>query len=276
MAYASPPVAQLRVYESIDALTPVERIQADAAIERGRALGRGEVVAIEEAVAKAQLATGPMSSALERAVGMVEIRRVGQRVHVCPLLLERRVASAVVVSSRELPAAVSDELFGPSVTRAAERILQHVDRRVFVRDQAWFVPIHWLAAVAPEERHVSDHPEGAGPGIRFLTQISPARRRLARVSHVLEGLGDPRIREFRDEIGRLGIWMRAFDDHAIVELDYGRIAGLLGEDWRDERTCEQLQAAVAAVEDGDAAAAAAAYEAVRATWSDLWTRTREN
>lgn len=263
-------MAQLRVFEPIEELAPVERLSAEAAIERGRALSRSGVRALERRVALGQLREGPMTEALVRAVGAVEVRRVGQRTHVCPLLLERRVAQAVVAGHRELDPRARSSLLGASAPAAAERVLQHVDRRLFVREHAWRVPLAWFLAFRVDERHEVRGTTGGAPRVTYLTQVGPGRTRLTEVGSTLVEAGVLPSSEVAIGVERLHTWLRAFDEVALLELDYGELATWLGADGvADERTLEHLLDGVAALEREDPLGALQARGRAQEAWAEL-------
>lgn len=264
------PLAQLRVYEPLTALGEVERISAQSAIERDRALSRTQVGALERRVALAQLRSGPMPDALVASVGAVEVRRVGNRVHVCPLLLERRVAQAVVRAHRELRPGARQQLLGTHAPAAAERVLQHVDRRLFVREHAWTVPLAWFLAFEATERHGTAGDGVRSPRVSYLTQVGPARQRLAGAGETLRAHVVTAQLDLTLDVERFHTWLLSFDETALLELDYGSIAAWLGPSGvAAERTLERLRAGLAALRDEDLVAAGREHSTALSYWSRL-------
>jgi hypothetical protein len=72
------------------------------------------------------------------------------------------------------------------------------------------------------------------------------------------------------DLHELGRWLGEFSGRSRVELDYGALGPLLGDP--DEASVADLQAGLAALQTGDGAGAAAAYERVAGRWRELQLR----
>jgi hypothetical protein len=267
------PRAQLKVFAPLDAFPPAERERWAAYVRAGRGLTRAEVAAAESGDTAARLLTGRAPLGPDAAL----VRRAGQRVLICPLDLDLRAAVALAEFRRRVPPAVVDAFVPDPRARGhlqglAER--SQGARVPHVLDEPWAVPLHWFLAFAPDERRVTDPPEGAGPRLRYLTTVGQALVRLARAITVVEAtLEDGE--EILVELAAVAAWLDSFVPEAVLELDYGRVAGLFtAPELRADRTCEELWEAVDALEAGDLMGAAAGYGVARARWSGRRAKQR--
>lgn len=268
-------VSQLRIFEPADALTAEEQRLVEVATQKGRVFGRSDVVRTEEHVVRRALLGQRQTPTSLRGLRAVETRRVGERLHVCIHEIERRMALEAVVAWRAMPAEVRSGVLGTSAS-AAEAALIGLDRRLFLREQSWYVPLAWFVAVHPDERR--QH-EGPGGRVRVLhvTQLAPALERVEDAIDVLEEFdGGPALPGYAD-LDRLRLWLRRFDERAVVELDYGGLAAQVGSGWLEtDRTCRDVHAAIDALRREDLLGAAAAYARARSQWSDRWSFASRN
>ena len=104
--------------------------------------------------------------------------------------------------------------------------------------------------------------------MRFVTTLRSAQHRLARATAVvLASLPQVPMLADMQEIGR---WFEAFPSRGRLELDYGGLAALL--DLTAETSVADLAVGLEAVQRGDGAQAAAAYERVAGRWRQLQLR----
>lgn len=264
------PCAYLRAFEPLDAFPPEERDRWRSYVERGAGVSRSEAQHTERRVAAARLLTGRGPLSDDAAL----VRRVGDRFHLCPLQLELRAASGL----RELRRMVPDEVVEACVPDADARdildLLAATGRMPHILDAPWAVPLPWFVLFAPEERHLVDPPEGRGPRITYLTTAAQAQERLQRATDIVEATivdGEDVLAELAD----LDVWVRSFHDEAIVELDYGSVAALLGaSDLDQDRSCHEVWSALEGLVDGDVLAASAYYGAARGRWHELRAKQR--
>jgi hypothetical protein len=257
------PRAQLRVFSPLDDFPPRERERWAAYVDAGNGLTRREVAATEERSTTVRLVTGrtPMSS--DAAL----VRRAGRRILICPLELDLRAAHALATFRRHVPEQVLDA-FVPD-GRGKDRLerLSDSGRVPHILDEAWVVPLHWFVAFGPDERHLTDPPEGNGPRVTHLTTCGQALARLERAIDAVE----TGVEDGEDVLAALAgtaAWLDSFDAASLLELDYGGVAAMLDEQQlRDDTTCEELWEAIEALLAGDLLAAAAAYGVARARWS---------
>jgi hypothetical protein len=257
------PVAQLKVFTPLEAFPPRERDRWVAYVSSGRGLSRREVADAEAGHAAARLLRGGSPLGPEAAL----VRRVGDRTLVCPLQLELRAAVALATFRRRVPEALLDAFLpDPRVVGRLEAA-GATGRVPHILDEPWAVPLHWFVAFDPSDRRFTDPPEGRGPRVVHLTTCDQAAERYERAISIVENTVEDGEDLLADLAGTAA-WIDAFDPSSLLELDYGRVAGLLSkEELRADRTCEELWQALESLEDGDLLGAAAYYGVARARWT---------
>ena len=256
------PTAQLRIFTPLHVFPPRERERWRRYVESGAGLTRREVADAEDSSAAARLLSGRTLLGPDAAL----VRRVGEQVMICPLQLELRAAMAFEAFRRTVPDDLLDAFVPDRQARGMLQQLSTSGRSPHVLDEPWAVPLHWFVAFAPEERRFTDPPEGAGPRLVYLTSVAQAAERLERAIDIVEST----LTDGEDVLAALAAtsaWVDAFDPSSLLELDYGRVAGLFDrEELRADHTCADLWHAIEALESADLLGAAAYYGAVSARW----------
>ena len=201
-----------------------------------------------------------------------------------------------------VPLGVADD-----AERDLERwVSRHPDRHVHIRTSTWHVPLSWFCLVDQAERELvaggaaaaptrgrgagsrsepavesgneaggeagaDAGPEPAGTealSCRFLTTMAQARRRAARALAALrKAYADGPLVGRVEDVAR---WLEEFHPHAMVELDYGGLAELLGDErLRGDESAALVGAAVRALADGDTDRAGSLSEQVTDWWQPL-------
>lgn len=265
------PCAYLRAFEPLDAFPASDRERWVGYVDAGAGVTTGQALDAEARTAATSVVTG-RGSVPEEAL----VRRVGDRVHVCPLSLDLRSAVAALAFRELVPEEVADVFVDPVIARRAVDRVHRAARPPHIRDAPWSVPLHWFAMFAPGERHHIDPPEGAGPRLTYLTSVAAALERLERVVDVVDGSladADPVLALLAD----LMDWAEQFSPASILELDYAGLTAMIAPAvLAEDRSCGDLWAAIDALADGDALAAAAHYGALRARWSTLRAKASAN
>lgn len=258
------PTVQLKVFAPLASFPPRERQRWAAYVADGDGLTRDEVEHAE-----AEGAVRVLAGAAPDGRDAALVRRAGERVLICPLQLDLRVAHAFAAFRRTIPDLVVDQFVPPGSPLPREVPLGSAPH---ILDEPWSVPLHWFVAFGPDERRITERPDRVGPRVRYLTGVGQAVLRLERAIGVVEEMvidGD----EVLLQLAELAAWLSGFDDDAVLELDLGRIGGTVpAQALREDRTCEQLHEAVDALDAGDLTAAAALYAACRARWSQRRAR----
>lgn len=259
------PTANLRAYVPLEAFPPEERERWRAYVSAGEGVSLSEARATEERVAAARLLSGRGPLHEDAAL----VRRVGNRLHLCPLQLELRAATALRELRYEVPDEVVEEFVPDRAARDTLDLLGASGRAPHILDTSWVIPLTWFTLFGPDERHLVDPPEGRGPRLTYLTVGSRATERVERAIEIVESTledGDDVLVELAD----VGAWVDSFDPDSIIELDYGSIAALFGPgELEQDRTCHEVWSALEGLVEGDVMAAAAYYGVARSRWREL-------
>lgn len=266
------PCAFLRVFEPLEAFPAADRRRWSRYVARGDGLTVRAALHTESRFAASRLLTRRVPVRSELAL----VRRVAQRAYVCPLQIAERQAVALLAFRETVPEPAVDAFVSHDEARAAVVALQRLERPPHIQAACWEVPLHWFVAFDPRERHLSAHPEGSGPRLTYLTTAAAALGRLDRVIGVVEATlqdADGIVGLLTDLVDRLA----HFHDDSLLELDYGGLAELIAApDLVTDTTCQELWTAIDALDRGDAAMAAAGYEAAHGRWQHLRDRLPSN
>jgi hypothetical protein len=269
-----PYAAYLRVYEPLAAFPEPERSHW----YRYAAAGPGRTAQDELRQSLAGLVPVPPIAVPVHESADAFVAVVGGVTHVCPWRTRLRGWLALERVDGRLPEPVLDAMLPPVVRRQAaadhdawrER---NPDARPWIRTATWHVPVRWFVLVGDDEREYE--PAGAGeskePLLRYRTPMVQARRRVARGLRVLKDAlddGGPLV----DGLIDVGRWLEEFHPRSLVELDYGGLAHLMGEDRLvADHSAADVAEGLAALREGDSEAAGVAYERL----TDRWRAVRE-
>lgn len=266
------PCAYLRVFEPLDAFPEADRERWGRYVAAGNGLSVRGAASTESRVATARLLTGRQPSGEDAAL----VRRVGRRMHLCPLQLEERHAVALLAFRDMLPGPAVDAFVSPSEARAAMLAARRLERPPHIMESSWEVPLRWFVAFDPSERRLVDPPEGRGPRVSYLTGLRAALGRLDRAVDVVDGAiedGDDIV----DALADLVDWLTSFDEDSLLELDYGGLNELFSAgDLATDLSCEEIWRSIDCLERGDAVAALAGYEAAVGRWQRMRVHHRTN
>ncbi|MCU1693020.1 MAG: hypothetical protein JWM64_2111 [Frankiales bacterium] len=258
--------AQLRVYEPLAAFPDAERAHWSAYATAGQAPDRNRSAALERAAVLRALAALP--PALVDEPGQALVSDLDGVTLVCPLRARVRAAEALVEWRGTLHEELADAFLPRAVADAAVEELHawqeaHPDLRTHVLSSTWSVPLRWFVLVEADERTVSlgEGSVRTGRELVYRTAMSRARRRTARTLAVLRRtLGDEGVVGQLEDLGR---WLEEFHPRSLVELDYGGLVHLLGDDELvQDESARDVAEAVAALGDGDTERASRAYARV--------------
>ena len=189
---------------------------------------------------------------------------------VCPRYPRLRMLEGLLAFRNAYPGMVGSMLAPERVVVNAAAELESLrDRRPDVRSyiltSSWHVPLRWFAAFRPEEREITETPEGATT-VRYRTEMAEARRRLSRAIEVLDdaGFDDTVVGQVAD----LKAWLEGFVADSMVELDYGSVATMFsdGELALDE-SASDVASSLNALEEGDLDRAGAHYATAASRWA---------
>lgn len=256
------PCAYLRVFEPLDALPAREQERWGRYVAEGNGLSTNAALRTEARVALSRMIVGDRPSGLRAAL----VRRVGRRIHVCPLQLAERHAVALLAFREMVPEPAVEAFVSPEEAREAVRAVERLRRPPHIQESCWEVPLRWFVAFDPDERHLTRREEGDGPRLSYLTHAADALERLDHVIDVLEATiegAEPLV----DPLADLIEWIASFDDDSIVELDYGGLNDVISDaDLATDHSCGDLWQVLEDLERGDVGAATAGYEQVAGRW----------
>jgi hypothetical protein len=266
------PCAYLRVFEPLDAFPQPDRERWGRYVASGATLSTSAAARTEARLATSRLITGREPAPTVDAL----VRRVGRRVHICPLQVAERHAVALLAFRERLPDVAAEAFVSPREAHSALVAVEQLRRPPHIQASSWEVPLRWFVAFGPEERHFVDPPEATGPRLTYLTSVASALDRLDRVVDAVETNiqdGDPIV----DALGDLVEWLAHFADDSILELDYGGLTSVIPSvELAIDHSCDDLWAVVEGLERGDALSAINGYETVAMRWQVLRERHRMN
>ena len=268
------PCAYLRVFQPLDAFPGGERVHWERYILAGGAPPPARPVYRERSA-------GPESrlGLLSIAEGEgADVRLVDGVYLVCPWRTRiRELASLLTLREQTAPEVV--EGFVPEAeARRAARELAKLRRRdpssmPFLLQSPWHVPIRWFVLVDDEDRRIAERDEG-GFRLWYPTTVPAARRR---AEHALGVLRRGELSFVAELVQDLARWLSAFDPRSILELDYHGLADLFTwDELDDDHSAADLQASIAALEEGDLGRAAERYQAVAGRWAEVRTHESRN
>ncbi|MGH8874579.1 MAG: hypothetical protein ACRDVM_04925 [Acidimicrobiia bacterium] len=149
---------------------------------------------------------------------------------VCPRQPRLRVLEGLL-AIRNAYREIGGGLLIPEATarRAAAQLralhARRPDARSYILTSPWHVPLRWFVPFQPEERELID--VTGGVSIRYRASRLEALERLETAFGVLEDVDMPDT--ITGELVELAAWLGDFPSEALVELDYGSVAGLFPE-----------------------------------------------
>src|SRR5919106_7001503 len=252
----------LRVYQ------PVETFAAE---DTERWLAEGVSEQPESKVGRAWLVTGRLPGAGD-AYSVADgafVRRLDDKVYLCPWRTRLRMLVGLLAFRGTLPEEVADAFVDDEVARRAARELadisdNHPDVRSHILHANWHVPLRWFAAFDPVERVLVE--DRRGLRIRYETHLAGALARLAHVITVLEEtwLDEAVVAALKE----LTAWLEEFTPDALLELDYGSVAGMFEHDELVEDQCAaDVAACIEALEAGDGPRASRLFGDLTDKWA---------
>lgn len=276
-----PFVAYLRVYEPLSAFPDASRDRLRHLAEQSP-LARADVGVHEQLLWLKSQDAGLAALPGERADGsplpvrdVMAVRGDSGELLICPLDLRARAAAAVVGFLSTAAAPLREATLGGAAERLrvkAGTVLGELPGgAVHVVSTTWTVPLPWFVLVEPEERVV----EGSGgtATVYWLIPMRVARQRVQRAFELAEAtFGESGPTKVLQDTAR---WLAHFHENSVVELDYGGLVQLMGEDGVEADTsAEDVNAILDAIEQPDPGAVAERFEKLRDFWGDLAVRER--
>jgi len=271
----------LRVYEPLSAFDRERQRYWRQYVEQGRAVGPAEGPGRQRELVLEALGVG--WSRLPELPDEAYVLEADDTLLICPWNLRLRVAEAALAARDGVPPVIADALVPPVLAARAKAVVDDWQARTALLDRGaprvheqvatWGVPLRWFVFVELDERELVLRP--GRRILRYRTEISRARRRAHRALAVLRrSLGDAPITTAVEESTR---WLEAFHPRSIVEVDYGGLVELLGDDaLRNDDSPRLVATGLASLGTGDVAGASQAYEELVTRWRDIQLLERTN
>jgi hypothetical protein len=260
-------LASLRVFSPLSTFPTGERRRWERYVAAGRVLDRMTLLDAEHEASLAASVRPTLDVDEEHA--LVEL--VDGVTYLCPARTQLRVWESAGAFREGLAALLADTFVPPVLAQEAEDHLAgwrevSPDLRPHIRTSAWTIPIAWFLVFDPAEE-IRDETH-----LRYASDIASVRRRTTNALALLEQVAAhlPVIPELADLLG----WLNGFHNMSRVELDYGPLAALFGEDLANEHSVAELGAGLTALARGDVASAGGAYERYVERWRPV--QLREN
>ncbi len=298
-----PYTAYLRVYQPITAFSSRDRAYWRAYAESPERPRKVRAVAAEHAESLRRLVATPPIVAPERESRDAYIRRAGSQLYVCPWQTRLRSWLGFRDFREQTPTQLSSAFVPEPTATATEQAFQRWrERGEPVRTQiltsTWTVPLSWFALFDAQERCLvlqsgTDPATARGdsgassPGVPsdgadtaarkdaaqrtllYVTELRRARERLDRAIRVLrEGLGESAALRSAEQ---LEDWLTGTaHPSSLLELDYGGLVGLLGDDdLREDESVAEVAAALTGLESGQDELTMAMYQRVTQRWKSI-------
>ncbi|MEV4097063.1 hypothetical protein [Streptosporangium saharense] len=276
-----PYAAYLRVYEPLTAFAPPERSSWAAYAEATDRPRRAGALHAEHGEAVRRLLGVPPSPVPAQESPNAYLRRVEDVLYVCPWQSRLRSWLAFSRFRGSTPVRLMERFVPISI---AEQTADDFDRfkrrggaaalRTHIRTSTWHVPTSWFVPFDGNERWLVLDGEGDPEGttttrnLIYVTSMAHARRRCARALQIIRRqVGEVAVAAEVEEIAR---WLEEFHPHSLVELDYGGIVHLMGDDkLQGDQSVAEIAAALTGLENGEEELAYAMYQRVILRWRSI-------
>jgi predicted transcriptional regulator len=199
------------------------------------------------------------------------VREVDGEFYICPWRTRLRMLAGLLAFRDSVPEEVAEAFVPQSEARRAAKELAALDERFpqirsHILHANWHVPLRWFSAFDPSERVLVE--DRRGLRIRYETRIAEALTRLAHVISVLEEtwLDESVVAALKE----LSAWLEEFSSGALLELDYGSVAGMFDHDELVEDQCAaEVAACIEALEMGDGPRASRLFGDLTDKWATV-------
>jgi hypothetical protein len=265
------PVAELRVFQPLDAFPPDEQRAWERYIVAGAPKHARPVYS--------DLATpAGLGFLYERDDDGALVKVVEETYYVCPLRTKMRVLAGMLAVAEAGPFEEPAEFLSKRDRRRAKRELRRVRRRnpghvATIMQSPWHVPIRWLVLVEDEERRVHDE----GDDVHRLSYLTTTRKAMGRVERAVPVLRHTELGSIADLLVELHQWLATFDAGSLLELDYGRICRTMTwDEVDDDHSARDIHDALRALAMQDYARSADLYQAALSRSTQLRSHESTN
>lgn len=264
------PVAELRVFQPLDAFPPDERRSWERYVVAG-------------APRRARPAYGDLAT--PAGLGFVYelddegayVKVVDDTAYVCPWRTRMRVLAGMLAVAEAGPFDEPAEFLTKDRRRRVARELRRLRRNnpghvAAIMQSPWHVPIRWLVLVEDEERRVID--DGDRHRVSYLTTT---RKAIGRVERAVPVLRHTELGSIADLLVDLHGWLATFDAGSLLELDYGRICDTMTwDEVDDDHSAKDIHDALRALALEDFARSADLYQAALSRSTQLRSHASTN
>jgi hypothetical protein len=200
------------------------------------------------------------------------VREVAGEILVCPWRTRLRMLAGLLAFRNSVPEEIAEAFVPEAEARRAAHELaalgeEHPSVKSHILHANWHVPLRWFAAFDDAERILTEDKDGLR--VRYETELGNARARLARALEVLEAswIDDTVTGAVRELVE----WLEEFPDQSLIELDYGSVAGMFGdEELLDDHSAGEVASCLEALETEDVMRAGRLFTVL----TDRWTNAR--
>ncbi|WP_028649915.1 hypothetical protein [Nocardiopsis sp. CNT312] len=275
-----PYTAYLRVYQPIDSFPPSDRGYWEAYAASSDRPRRINALAAEHDESLTRILSDPPAVAPFEESGDAYLRRVNERLYVCPWQTRLRSWQAFGEFSGATPAVLSDAFIPACEAERAEedyRAWREAGSRVWpgIKSSNWTVPLAWFIPFEDQERCLVLSTDTTRT-LLYLTRVSFAQRRLVHtIATLREKVGDPAVALPAE---RLLAWTeRAAPAGSLLELDYGGLPHLLSDEHLSaDRSVAEVSEAVEALASGDTERAMRLRRRLTHRWKSVRALERAN
>ncbi len=193
----------------------------------------------------------------------------------CPNQLLVRSTLAAETLAETISGPLLDVLL-PESAREAHRDRLDADQlvdslaKVHTRSAIWGIPFGWFVLFHEDDQAELVEEDGRIHTVRLAAPVHQCMER-ARFAVASLAVAAPEL-DLLEELTDLVEWLSAFDDGAILELDYGWLADLV---YPDDSPMD-VRHGIEALADGDMTGAAAAYRRMAQRWIPVRQLARSN
>ena len=189
------------------------------------------------------------------------------RRYVCPRNAKLRMLEGLLAFSNAHPGShlVPERTVRNAVDELAELRTRQPEARSYILTSPWHVPLRWFLPFGQDQRDLYETKEGLS--VRYRTTVLLGLPRVSRSVEILESAGFDE--EIVEQVADLEHWLKEFSSDAMLELDYGRVAGLFSEgDLVVDDSAAAVAASIDALERLDYDGAGRSYAAVASRWAE--------
>lgn len=197
------------------------------------------------------------------------VRRIDDRVYVCPWRTRLRMLAGLLAFRSSVPEEIADAFVPEAEARKAATEIQEMGRsspelRSHILHANWHVPLRWFAAFSDSQRILVEDKEGLR--VRYETDLTQAFARMTRALEILEeaGLDEGIVAALRELLE----WLDGFPGDGLLELDYSSVARIFDdEDLVEDHSCAEVWACLDALVEGDLVKAGETFGSLTDRWN---------